>query len=329
MRKFILVSLLIVAPSVNAQVVTDSAQCHWLVNGVMSHTHVDLTYRRYDVVTGQVVYNATFTLFHVDGYIGLVSSELGDFIWDDNTWNPYRRIIGNPNGVVIVTAKYVLNPFKRNPSVIEGPTAFVDHGWAAPRLLARTFFNNGTETDTSLFIPLYSMLNPSSPETIPTPSSDKLLRAACEPRVPGWGTMISEYKQVIIPTDPINATYPAQFEGYNYAGFQDGFVDRRLDPDLHNGVIGTKLNNLAAFDITEIPTGKHKISNIWHQLVNGEEAVVQLVHEITVGSIVIEPPPPPPPVDWHDINGKFQRLNDSIRICDTADSKCTDPVVIH
>lgn len=315
-----------------ASLVTDSAQCHWSVNGVLAHTHVDIEHPRYDNVKGEVIYKAIFTLFHTSGFIGLVNSELGYILWEDGQYDPYRRIQGNPNGVVVVTAKYVLSPLAfRDPNVNEGPRAFVDHGWATPRLLARTFFPDGSRTDTSLFIPVYSILNPSAPEVIPAPGADKLLRGQCEPGDgTNWGALVSEYHTQTLPLSPITSTYAMQFFGYNYGGFQTGgSVDRRLDPDLHNGIVGTQLNDLSAFNLSEIPNGTHRISNIWHQVVNGREAASLLVHSISVGTVVEPPPPPPPNPTWQIFNGIFQRLNDLIRICDPTDNKCSDPIGIH
>ena len=127
-------------------------------------------------------------------------------------------------------------------------------------------------------------------------------------------------------------------------------LDRRLDPDLHNGIVGQEITSPFTFDTRLSGPGAHKFSFIWDARTgdlpppefgpNGQ-ADALLVVSVTVAdgpviSPTLPPPPPPaptppsppppaptptptpppPPPDWTTFTATFQHLGTRIRIVD-------------
>src|SRR4029078_12564753 len=60
-----------------------SDQCHWMVDGVLAHTHVEMSVPIYAELTpGRITMPITFKLFHTSGRIVGIFSELGIVVLD-------------------------------------------------------------------------------------------------------------------------------------------------------------------------------------------------------------------------------------------------------
>jgi hypothetical protein len=293
-----------------------SSQCHWKVNNVLAHTHVELTAPVYSEWTGGTLeVPVQFQLFHTAGTITQVWSELGwvRFTSIDPPNHAYPNIQGDPNGVVVVQGIFTIDPTRGNTSGA-GPFGFSPHGWTVVRLGARTRFPDGSSTDTHLFISFFSKLDTSVAER-PAPNGSKaLLRAQCVPlairdtNVSGWGAMITEFKD-FVPIAPmaLGEVFNPPVAQYSYGAVPalgNGTSDRRLNPDLHNGFDGIKITSPFMFDSNFSGIATHRFSFIWDKTVGvsppvgvapNQQAASLLVLRVTVGEDIPPPPPPPPP----------------------------------
>ena len=291
-----------------------SAQCHWMVDGVLAHTHAEMKAPIYiEVHPGdKITVPVTFKLFHTSGKIVSVFTENGGIVLDTfGVWKEYVNVQGDAAGVSTWTG-HVTFDTTRNNSDNSTPNAYrwSPHGWTEVRIVARTVFPNGTFTDTALEIPFYSMLHPEVPE-IPYPEGRlHPVRSSCTPSPEGpfgWGLMVTEFKDFIPlgvladgeTTNPSFATYSygvsAPLSGTPPSSI--GTVDRRLDPDLHNGISGLQLTGPNTFDANVSGGGLHKFSFIWDVkgpsdvagIRPGGEAAAILVVNVAVGGTA--PPP--------------------------------------
>jgi len=323
-----------------------SDQCHWMVGGVLAHTHVEMSVPIYAELTPgmKLTIPVTFKLFHTAGRITTIWSELGTISYD--TVHPadpiYPNLVGDPSGVSTWTGTWTLDTARGNGSNA-GPFGFSPHGWTVARVVARTVFPDGTSTDTFLSVPFYSMLHPEVPELSAPENAGIPLRAACSP-TGRWGAMITEFHDYI-PIAPmgLGEIWNPEVFTYSYgaAAGVSGTLDRRLDPDLHNGIVGREITSPFTFDTTFSGLGVHKFSFIWDERTdatpppdfpaNGQVDSL-LVVNVTAGDgpvISLPPPPPPPPPspsptlpppppppDWTTFTPTFQHLGTRIRICD-------------
>lgn len=290
-KYFLLIVFCSISTTVNTQQLI-SAQHHWDIFSKTEHTHVEcdknILYKTY---TSPVVVTCQFQLFHVDGKISLVTSNMGAVIWDATnawSWTPPNNI-GNPIGIVIIKAKFIIDSQYNNGT-------FPLHGWGNVTLVARTEFDDGSRIDTTLYIPMYSMIDSSSPEVPFGGDGNGVLRAECaDISAPGdaggWGALRSEFRTKI-PLDPLapGTVLNPEMVLYNYAGV-DRFtnsVDRRLDPDLHNGIPGSLVTSAASFDTTGISSGDHKFSFIWTQATIDHKDSCLLVIPFTISGTVTD-----------------------------------------
>jgi hypothetical protein len=291
-----------------------SDQCHWLVNGVLAHTHVEMTAPIYAVLTpgSRIDIPIQFKLFHTAGRISTVWSELGNVTFTSihPADNYYPNIQGDPSGVITVTGVWHFNSAAGNASGA-GPFGVNPHGWTVARVMARTEFPDGSKTDAGLGIPFYSMLDPTKPEAPMPEDRGREIQAICAPTSPRdqsgvWGQMTVEFRQTIpIATLAFGEVWNPPVLPYSYAAtpfLQIGTIDRRLDADLHNGIVGMQLSG-ATFDTNLIGLGAHHVSYIWDVksgagapgVSPNEEAAALLVVYLNVGDGTGTPPPPPPP----------------------------------
>ncbi len=127
--------------------------------------------------------------------------------------------------------------------------------------VARTQFPDGTQTDTELSVPFYSMLHPEVPEQGVPENGGIPLRAACS-ATGNWGAMITEFHDYI-PIAPmgLGEVWNPKVFAYSYgvAPGVTGTLDRRLDPDLHNGIVGQEITSPFTFDTTVQRTGRAQV----------------------------------------------------------------------
>jgi hypothetical protein len=293
-----------------------STQGHWKATNVLGHTHIQGRLPLYaEHATGRLEIPLEFVLFHTNGRLAQVSSPLGWVRWNVGpSYNPYPNIAGNPTGVVVVTGTLIIDPANATGTQA-GPTWWNPHGWTSVSVTARTEFSDGSFTKTTLAFPMFSTRNPSASIVVPGENTSLMLRSELVPHAPrdamgnGWGAMITEFKDYI-PIAPMAAgeVWNPPVHMYSYAALpdlQNGTKDRRLNPDLHNGVVGTQITSPFSFDANFSGIGLHKFSFIWDKTIGdvapagiqpNQEGSALLVVTVGVGDGPA-PPPPPPPVD--------------------------------
>lgn len=293
-----------------------SGQCHWkapgpdvnpdgpLVPGI-AHTHIEGHFPIWaQLPAGPVTVPISVVLFHTKGAIygvgGQIMGPRGPVDMTEVVIDQPLPIRGDPNGVVSFTGHATFDPalsFTRGESS-DGPLerTIPLHGWFNTRVMARTIYDDGEVVDTQLWIPYFSMLDPSQPEP-GIGEGTMQLRAGCSVggvTTEGFGEHVTEirgteaiargYLPILAPINEPFVIYPLT---YNYKALQMfPHYDLRLDLNLHMGVAGSVL----ASTQTEIPgqgvsnvdmldpvviaastpqmgttPGKHKIAALWEQ----------------------------------------------------------------
>lgn len=311
-----------------------SAQCHWMNDGVMSHTHIEGNWPIYMEVNpgDNIVVPFTIVTFH-GGKVTTLWSENARITLPSHPLDPvYLNPVlqGDRLGVTKWQATATFNMTKSQP----GGYAWSKHGWTELRVSARTSFPNGTGTTVSFEFPAYSLMDTTIAE-IPYPEGRvHPLRASCSPSPEGpgtgWGLMVTEFAgSKFVPIAPLalGQTWDFLPKTYSYGvttALPPGTFDRRLDPDLHNGISGTQVTSPFGFDTNVSGLGTHKLSFIWDAKAIKPDGTVPTGFKpddeaaaLLVGTLVIAdgttcldptatnnggllpcvyPPPPPPPL---------------------------------
>lgn len=316
------------------------AQGHWFIHdGHTAHTHIGINGPMYGEIAGPVVVPFVVKLFHVPGRIaGFYSENAHDIIWDETGTSRPPEMIGEPHGLRTWTGRFTIDPTR------ESYRSASPHGWFSAALKPVTVFDDGAQTTVALYLPLFSMVDPSVPES---PSDGPVLSAQVDAQSahpqPGeqYGTLVSIYSDYL-PLDPIRAPWigRAGMTGYGAFNLPPAGFEQRADLDLHNGIEGTLLASgsaiggfelRAAFDPNVLQTGSHKMAIIRTQANRDEQAMSLLVFDVPVGEPPYDPSPlpvtpPPPPVDplptWQTVPGAtIQQFGTEprLRICVSAD----------
>lgn len=338
---------------------TLSGQCHWrpsnsntdttttpqLMSPQIGHTHVEVKAPIYAEVSGNFIVPFTIMLFQTDGSIdpselsSAYGNHLTNIVWDTpNNIPPVMQ--GDPNGLKMWTGHLTVD-FTDNPDVVK-------HGWFQVFFGIHTSLKNGDNTRTGIFIPFYSVLDPTSPET-PLTSTSTMTRVDC---VTGsardtfsgdFGDSIASYNNYLPILAPINTLISAaQPQVYAYASSNQlpfGTGMTRFDMNLHVGIPGTLIQSSSGpstgtialpspFDPAVLGQGTHKVAAMWQQdtgvgssgITANEQNAALLVVTVVVGA----PTPPPPPPMWMTITsgsfGVFQNLmgTNQYRLCTDA-----------
>ncbi len=293
-----------------ANVETDGhADAFGTFNPTLGHVHVDWALPIYAEVRGPTVIPFTLKLFHVAGRVtNIWGSPIGHIRWDDSgveeTGSEISEgLTGDPTGLVVRSGTLTIDPTTTSPVYTPVP-----RGWFFADLAVRTQFETGVRLDAHILASLYSVIDPTAPETPPLTATDPNLQANCQLIGPldsnsPFGSAISELR-AYLPLGPISAPYPYLPVVYNYGGtISGGRFEQRLDPDLHNGITGRLLATADVDDTAHVlqplPTqldpavlgpGLHHVSNIWQQqsgdgaanVAAGEEVWALLVIPVTV-----------------------------------------------
>ncbi len=320
--------------------VAPSYQLHWVAPGLtpmpmaglpgICHTHVDVRFPLYAELNAPVVCTFTVKLFHTQGkFGGFYHSLVRDIIWDETGSAQVPSFVGDPMGLVVKTGRFTLDLAMPND-----PYPNVLHGWAAPQLTGVTQYDNGDLSMDQASLPVYSMLDPSAPETPIGNGGGPVLRTMAEiqnttifaPNTTpvNYGETLAEYSYEIeefIPIAPISApwTLHGGTDGYGSADLPPGTMEVRLDPDFHNNVPGTVLfsqtglshqNAPVVIDPAVLaastapagtPPGHHKIALIRRQT-DGPEAIWALI----VIDVAVAPTVTPTPVIVPNVMGQSQ-----------------------
>lgn len=248
-------------------------------------------------ITGPFTTRFSITTFNAFGKVtGLWGTRVQSWTLDAGQTLP---LIADPNGVKTWTGTVTFAPINAPP-----------RGWHMYELGFTTLMANGVPVGTSLRLPLYSMLDPTAPET----GSGYVINNRCTADAL-WGTQFTEFKQRLPILGPIDPAKPFSVLAsmYNYAplpfSMPAGVGEAWLNPDNHNGNPGTLLamkvgpNNSPSqteliYTFPEgIPEGQHKVLFAWKRvnMAGDKELVSNLVFNIQVGTGGGPPPPPPPP----------------------------------
>lgn len=270
-----------------------SFQGHWPESDptMTEHIHVDIKFP-YGAEIDSTPFDVPFTLkaFMLDGRIGLFQSDAMTAIkWNDTGTSTPPVMQGDPNSMVPKqwSGVMTIDPQK-------GRYAH-KHGWTQVQFLSRTAFTNGDEMDVQAFNSFFSIAFPELPEEMPPGGFGPVLSCRVVARhkdeQSSFGEMVTEIDDWI-PLLPIDKAWYSIINFYNYTAPPEnpltlGQFQERLDPDLHNGILGTLIDSAIAdkggipnrpivFDPKIIGIGKHKIAEFWTQNLN-EDTVSSLV----------------------------------------------------
>ena len=345
---------------------TISAQCHWrpgnqnldatrtpqLQSPSLAHTHMDVKSPIYAELNSNITVSFTIMLFHVAGAVspleGISGPLLGPTVWDTNP----ATIVGDPTGLKMWTGHVTIDLSKADHS---GSQRFdvPKRGWFTVEFGVHTYFDNGDQTRTTLYVHMYSMIDPSAPEQS-FPQNPGSLASTCGPgsardtpadAIGLW--QVVQYNSYVPILAPITTAIPAAKPGlYGYGTINLPFAtgQTRFDMDLHNGNAGTAIASDSApattgtvlaspFDPAILGTGVHKVAAIQTQdsgagssasdgtVTANEQAAALLVVTVVVGAGV--PPVDPPPEVWTNWIVQHGNLSDKIRACpDTSGVGC-------
>ncbi len=280
-----------------------------MFNPTLGHVHVDWSLPYAAEVDRAIRVPFTIKLFHLSGRVtNIWGSPIGSITWDasgivERGSEITEVIVGDPNGLVVRSGVLTVDPTLTSP--VYTP---IGRGWFFADLAVRVMTTIGGRLDAHILESLYSVVDPTAPESVPLTSTDPNVQANCQFIGPSdsnspFGSAISEYRSYI-PLAPFSAVWPLVPVVYNYGGtISGGRFEARLDPDLHNGITGRLLASAevdeAAHLLTPLPTGldpavlgvgAHHVSTIWQQqsgdgaanVAPGEEVWALLVIPVTV-----------------------------------------------
>lgn len=317
----------------------DSAQCHWrpgnanplpmtpvvddprmpVFDPQISHTHLDCNLPRYAELGGPIPVTCTIKLFHTAGHVGGLFSpmeQIRDVVWRDTGTATPPIMQGDPMDVRQWVVDLIFDPTLVRHTF--PPTLTTPHGWYTGIISVRTEFTNGDFITTDTVRSLYSVIDPTQPES--KTSDEGIINATrCAPntlRRPElnhfgnqMGVVVSEFSGAI-PIAPIAAPWLTEGFFYSYAAlegitgfaFPNGTFQQRVGVDIHAGVAGTtvatqvvdNVNGLKKTPMTIDPAvmgpGKKNLVAFWRQPDGqGNDVTALYVIQVTVGPGV--PPP--------------------------------------
>lgn len=290
-----------------------------LLNPRIGHgSHLACAVPEYAEISGPFAVNCTIQLFHVAGVVSGVYSpleQIRDIVYEDTGTSIPPIMRGIPNSMM---------PQKWNVSFIFDPNLVrqtfpkqftTKHGWYSALIDTWTRFDNGDGNQTERIFPLYSMLDPTAPETrmsdegLPNGtrcSPNNLRRPELSASGNQMGTIVAE-STTFLPLGPIADKWHFSFYPYNYAElegapdptfrFPNGTFEIRHDMDVHGGKVGVltdsgTLDGMSASDqrtpITinpaDLGSGTHKETLLWQQKDGqGNNYTALLAFDVTVG----------------------------------------------
>lgn len=328
---------------------TPSCQCHWqelpaaipdganaqaIIEAALTaaqHTHVDITAPIYAEIDGLLRVAFVIKAFQTAGVItsALDRQETVTKIeWDDTGSEvaPIMRGSPLPHRLVEWRGHLTYDPRKKHDG-----HEFPPRGWYSPQFEVLTHFDSGAVTLQLAWMPFYSIVDPTAPETPGFP----VLSSRCYPhsvQINEWGTNYVEAES-FLPLLPISQPWPLIVASTAYGGNElgDGFFEQRVDLDLHGGSLGRMLSfqpeagfngpdRMPVLDPAVLGPGNHKMAFVWSKPRRQFEEIVTalLVVDVAVDLNAPSPPllcqestaknvgrplpcvfdtPPPPPVD--------------------------------
>jgi len=237
-----------------------SGQCHWAPsnnpvpngnpNPTLGHTHVEVNAPLWAEIGSQTLtIPITVRLFKTTGKIVAVWAEhSSDIVWDATGTTQMPDLSGDPNGLKTWTGHLTYDPLVDKKDGY-GPAPL--HGWFGLRFFARTAFDNGDQMSYALLsVPIYSIVDVTAPERIPSGSEGIDLRASCTPftsrdtPIGSNGSGIVQIRDQSVPVlAPMTAPVAIFSDTYNYGpnGLPPATYQLFLDSDLHMNIPGTLL----------------------------------------------------------------------------------------
>lgn len=338
---------------------TISCQCHWeefpaaapdgsnsqaiieIALTKSQHTHVDVTAPIYSEIDGLLRVPFVIKAFQTAGIITAAldrQETVTKIEWDDTGSEvaPIMRGSPLPHRLVEWRGHLTYDPRKKHDG-----HEFPPRGWYSPQFEVLTFFDTGAVTLQLAWMPFYSMVDPTAPETPGFP----VVSSRCYPhsvQINEWGTNYVEAES-FLPLLPISQPWPLIVASTAYGGNElgDGFFEQRIDLDLHGGSLGRLLSfqpeagfngpdRMPVLDPALMGPGAHKVAFIWAKPRKHFEEIVTalLVVDVTVDPnapppqicqdplatnfggllpcIYSAPPPPPPVEEWKSTSPLFQ-----------------------
>lgn len=361
-----------------------SSQCQFMMlDGSMEHLHLQAdqptgapSYAVWDHVGQTFTYHLTVLAYNMAGSFApsdifnpayaFNANWATNVVWDETgtaapPTSPGIRGTG-PGGIKTWGLTVTIDPSRSAIDHSDGSSVPPPHGWTTIRQQVRFPADDIGVVATSLYIPLYSRIDPTAPETDDGFNGHASHFSQCD--ASSEIGVVNMYIQQPLPIlAPINAPWPTvTSSGYDYGGSKatgkaPGTFEFRCCFDFHNGIQGTILDTQTVaedvtgqirsvrtevLDLSSFAVGqKVKVGWIWRQPTVGTsfaskvmEIWSMLVFSVTRGDGTVTPPPPPPPtLTWQPISPNWQQLidsaagpQDSFRLCGLNDI-CTQ--VIH
>lgn len=239
-----------------------SGQCHWGENGItLMHTHGEWVNAPIWIELGDqtITVPIQIVIFHSDARVGIIDlfyhGYLGQKHYDNVVMDQPGPYVGSLSGPVTYTGKvhFNLKDFDRDGLGI--PL----HGWTNVNLFTRTGLPNGSQFDNEVAIPVFSMLDPSAPETPINTAEGIQIAIKCNGAFAHnqvessiFSTHLTEFRTQDLPLyAPFSKPVTVPVFGYNYghdpllaAVDNGGIYTMMINPDLHKGVEGVKNNSL-------------------------------------------------------------------------------------
>lgn len=263
-----------------------------------------------------------------------------DWIWDATGSSTPPRLIGDPHGTRVWTARFTVQP-----------GTIVRHGMRTLVGAATTFFADGSVMVNQSSLRYWAMDDPSAPaftSLFMAPFSTAISVASAKHPEIGYGAAVVEVRSPV-PVAPISARWPITVVGYGYTArdLPPARMCLVADLDLHHGIPGRELACIQQFDgggpdqphtfvldPAQLGNGTHKVAIIRAQrnVFNDEEQDTLFVYNVTVdpnappvifpdAGTPPPPPPPPPPPTWQQVMPTFWQLDNLLKVC-TPDAKC-------
>ena len=339
-----------------SQFPSGSAQCQYMMNdGSMEHLHLEgapgePAYVVWDHHGQTFTYHLQVLAYNMAGTFApsyaFVANWATNVIWDETGSSVVPTSTGvrgtGPSGIKTWGLTVTIDPDKWATDYSDGAVVSMpQHGWTTIRHQVRYFADDiGHVIGTSFYIPLYSNLDPTAPETDDGFNGHAAHFAQCDASSE-LGTTNTYIQQPLLILGPINAQWPTVTSStYNYGGsvitgLGDGIFELRRDFDFHNGIPGELVYTQSAseqngqvrsvqtntIDLSKYAAGQQvKYGWIWRQPTTNTalastvmEVWSMLVFKFTKGDGTVTPPPPPPPTQtWQSITLFGQELFDSI-----------------
>jgi hypothetical protein len=223
----------------------------FVVPSSLGHTHGGCWWPYRAEIDGPIRVRCKGVIFHSAGKVVSVGGPwTRDVVLENGATFPIK---GNPDGVVeyFFSLTVDLNLAERGNGG-DGSIYFQPHGWMWPRVTADTVYDNGDSLRNLLYLPLWSMYDPSGP-LAPEPgelgnggiSSQAWGGSARDEKSDTMGVSVVSVPGPVPILGPLTSPWPLVSHTYNYTDFSVDFplgeYSLNKNPNLHAGFEGVVL----------------------------------------------------------------------------------------